>query len=704
MQPLVGSGLIAWHRRTRAPQDSLPGLYHVMSPFEMAMEFDDVWPAWIRETGSRLVVTLYDLIPLVMREQYLEEWGYNGVAWLARLGLIRSADQVLTISQHTASDAMERVGIAEEKITVIDSGVSDTHSSLVATPEEAWALLGRTLPRIRPGFLLYVGGDDPRKNLEGTIRAYSKLPQSVRDAHQLVIAFRVGPLRRFELRTFAQPLGIRPRDLVLTGFVTDEQLAALYRACELFIFPSVYEGAGLPILEAMSCGAPVAASRTTSIPELLGDLEATFDPAEPADIAHCLEEVLRTPGKLDSLRARSERRVQIHSWKRVAERTLEGYERAERIAMKRPRRRRIVSGRRRLAVVTPWPPEETDAALYSRRLVEHLSERAEVEVIVSADQTGLNFDRSLGPAVSFHTDDEFAWLRGARGYDRCVFVLGSSGFHLHAFESMMSTPGVVLAHEVQLLPLYRQLHRRRFLYEPFWLECKLGEMYSDRIPERALGRIALEGSRADGLLAMTAEVQSHAERVLVHSRYQADLLRLDEPPTPAPTDVVPFALPPSDPRSNGARADAPQVVAIVSPDRQSELEAAFGLLTASHPGARLRLLSEQGAPDPAAFSAASLAVCLRSDADGGRPSAPVASAIAARVPTIVSDLGWQAELPDQVVLHVPVEFDAASLTERMRVAIEDQVERGTIREAQDSYAEEHSFTRVADRYAELLDL
>ena len=146
-------------------------------------------------------------------------------------------------------------------------------------------MLRATLPRIRPGFLLYVGGVDYRKNIEGTIRGYAELPESVRDAHQLVIACRIaGSCARLE-RSLRPELGISPRDLLLTGFVTDEQLAALYRSCELFIFPSLYEGAGLPILEAMSCGAPVAASRTTSVPELLGDLEATFDPADPADIA-----------------------------------------------------------------------------------------------------------------------------------------------------------------------------------------------------------------------------------------------------------------------------------------------------------------------------------------------------------------------------------------------------------------------------------
>ena len=115
---------------------------------------------------------------------------------------------------------------------------------------------------------------------------------------------------------------------MITGFVSDRDLAALYRSCELFVFPSLYEGAGLPILEAMTCGAPVASSNASAMPELLGDLEATFDPTDPADIARSIREALETPGKLDELRERSRRRVALYSWERVARRTLEGYERA----------------------------------------------------------------------------------------------------------------------------------------------------------------------------------------------------------------------------------------------------------------------------------------------------------------------------------------------------------------------------------------
>src|SRR5262245_57270158 len=308
------------------PSNGRTAIYHVMSPGEAELELDEIWPPWSRT--SRLVVTLHDLIPLLMPDQYNADWGHWSTAWIARLGLAGAAHQVLAISQRTADDAIEHLRVPEDRITVIGSGVSGHFSSLVPTRDQAAAVLRGALPRVRPGFLLYVGGVDYRKNLARASRAYAERPGAMQDAHQFVIVCRVPFHRRLSLRTFAMGLGIESRNLLLTGFVPDRVLAALYRACGLFIFPSLYEGAGLPVLEAMSCGAPVAASCTSAIPELLGDPAATFDPADPADSSHHASEVLQTRSLLESLRRSSLEQAATHTWDRVARRTLEGYERA----------------------------------------------------------------------------------------------------------------------------------------------------------------------------------------------------------------------------------------------------------------------------------------------------------------------------------------------------------------------------------------
>ena len=321
-------GLLTEHGDSPPADRPLPGVYHLLSPFEADLSYEEIWPAWVRQADCRLVVTLHDLVPVVMREQYLAEWGYQAIAWTARLGLMRCADQVLTISHQTAGDATRYLGIPEERLAVIDSGVSDHFASLIPTGQAAESLLHAELPKVRPGFLLYVGGTDYRKNLEGTIRGYARLSPELRRAHQLVIACEISFLRRQDLKALARSLGIEPGQLLLAGYVTSRQLAALYRACELFVFPSLYEGAGLPILEAMSCGAPVAVSGVSAMPELLGDSEATFDPSDPEDMARCIGEVLTAPGRLERLRERSRRQAAIHTWARVARKALDGYARA----------------------------------------------------------------------------------------------------------------------------------------------------------------------------------------------------------------------------------------------------------------------------------------------------------------------------------------------------------------------------------------
>jgi hypothetical protein len=531
----------------------------------------------------------------------------------------------------------------------VHSGVAGDHASLVGSRDQAWEILRRSLPKIRPGFLLYVGGDDKRKNVDGIMRAYAQLPERVRSAHQLVIAYRVGPLRKFELRVTARPLGIRGSDLVLTGFVTDQQLAALYRACELFVFPSLYEGAGLPVLEAMSCGAPVVASNTTSIPELLGDPEGTFDPTDPAEIARTVTEALETPGKLDELRERSRRRVALYTWERVARETIPAYEKA--IEAPDRRRRRVPRpGRKRLAIVTPWSGGSA-AARYSRALVSALGDRAEAEVVVQ-DEQAQAAARNGAPVIP---EGEFDWRRGLRGYDRCLYVIGSSAESLHALEAITKGPGAVLAHDVHLLPLYGEMHRRREPFDPYWLEDKLIEMYGERIPRAALLRVPYDRPERHRALYMTREIQADAERVLVHSRRQAEILRLERPVDGAPIELVPRGIP-------------------------AEPSASF-----ERPPGTAPVVVRSDPADPAGWSA-------------------VSDAIAARVPVVAVGADWSDEFPEPVVLALPADATADLITERVDAATRDEALRAQVREAQEAHAAEHSFARVAERYAELLDL
>jgi glycosyltransferase involved in cell wall biosynthesis len=438
------AGLIGWGLGPPAPGEAVPAIYHVPSPFEN-VGIEAIWPDWVHDGAEevRTVVTVHDLVPLVMEELYFgDRPGFKPV-YEARLGLIRQAHQVLAISDSTAADAVELLGIDPARITLISSGVSETFSSLVSTAEAAKPVLVESFPGVRDGFLLYVGGGDPRKNMRGTIEAYAKLPEAMRHEHQLVIVCRLGPQETAELRVFAHRLGIAAADVFFAGFAGDRELAALYRGCELFVFPSLYEGFGLPVLEAMSCGAPVAAAANSSIPEVLGDLDATFDAGDPEDIARVLAEVLERPERLEALRERSRRRVAEFTWEKTAAKIAGGYERALSVPAGRGRRGQR---RKRVALVTPWPPRDTPAAAAAKDLVAELARLADVDVIVAGGDPAIEPMPGEGNGVRFFSIAELDWLLELRDRDALLYSLDDSPQSQPIAAALERHPGKVIRH------------------------------------------------------------------------------------------------------------------------------------------------------------------------------------------------------------------------------------------------------------------
>ena len=275
-----------------------PGsIYHVLSPFEPDQAVEGIWPAMVRESPARLVVTLYDLIPEVYPARYLAEPGGRR-RYRTRLELIRAADRVLAISEATRQEGIARLGLHAERVTNIGAGISRSFvrpSSRQAAWERARASEALRSPRggLERSFILSVGGEDERKNLEGLIAAYARLPEALRARYQLVIACHLTEGYRAHLRAVAGDLGVASR-LLVSGYVDDATLIALYQSTELFVFPSLYEGFGLPVAEAMACGAPVVASNTSATAEIAHPA-GQFDPADAAAMARAMAKALDDP-------------------------------------------------------------------------------------------------------------------------------------------------------------------------------------------------------------------------------------------------------------------------------------------------------------------------------------------------------------------------------------------------------------------------
>ena len=296
-------------------------VYHVMSPFE-EIALQRVWPDWAQGLG--LAVTLYDLIPLLYSDRYLAVPQVRR-HYVRRLRMLTAADGLLAISGSAGEDAVTHLGVDPARVHVISGGCSDRFRPAEQDRARLLGPLVGRLPALRPGYVLYVGGLDHRKNVEGLIAAYARLAPAERRDHQLVIACAYSDWEAKPLRRLARQIGV-DGDLLLTGYVPDDDLLTLYQACELLVSPSFYEGFGLTVLEGMRCGAVVLASDIGPHRELVLDAEARFDPADQPAITAALRRGLTDEEFRGRRREEGRRQAAIFTWDRVAELTLVAYE------------------------------------------------------------------------------------------------------------------------------------------------------------------------------------------------------------------------------------------------------------------------------------------------------------------------------------------------------------------------------------------
>jgi glycosyltransferase involved in cell wall biosynthesis len=224
---------------------------------------------------------------------------------------VRRSAALLAISQATADALCARFPKARDRTVVVHLGAAPAHVGALAEQQAA------ELPA--SGFVLAVGTLEPRKNLPRLVEAFQSLPGELQDAHPLVV---VGALGWQTGETLAALRSLGPRARML-GFVSDEALAELYARCAAFCYPSLGEGFGLPVLEAMSAGTPTITSNLSSLPEVGGDAAVYFNPYDTSSIATGIERVLTDEALRAELREQGPRRAAEFSWERFAAQTLE---------------------------------------------------------------------------------------------------------------------------------------------------------------------------------------------------------------------------------------------------------------------------------------------------------------------------------------------------------------------------------------------
>jgi glycosyltransferase involved in cell wall biosynthesis len=261
-------------------------------------------------------VILYDLIPLMDPDVYLNSPDVRQF-YHKKIEFIRRAKLLLAISESSRNEGIQHLGFDVANTVNISASVGPEFLPMESKLDESTQLLQRL--GINKKFVLYTpGGFDSRKNFSRLIESFSTLPEHVRSEHQLVIVSRLNEDCRREMIGWRDQHGLTSEELVLPGYVEDSDLIALYSLTTLFVFPSLHEGFGLPLLEAMACGAPVIGSNCTSVPEVIGFQEALFDPRSVSSIREKMLGALLDADFWRQLKVQGERQVKAFSWETSA--------------------------------------------------------------------------------------------------------------------------------------------------------------------------------------------------------------------------------------------------------------------------------------------------------------------------------------------------------------------------------------------------
>lgn len=448
-------------------------------------------------TDVPVVATVYDLIPLVMKQDYLNRWDAPvREEYLRRLdALPRWAERLLFISTSARDDYAAFLPAVAEKSTVVHLAVDHA----------------RLRPRLAPAdgasepFVLTVGGFDPRKNMDAALEAFAHLTRRApfdASALKFYVVCECSDESRTAYERLAAGLGVADR-LVLRGFVPDDELAELYRRCAAFFFPSRYEGFGLPVLEAMACGAPVVTTAVSSMPEVAGDTAFYCPPGDPRKMADALADALGPPGQDVARRQRQIDRARQFTWTKTAA----GYAPWLRAIQ---RTSRVASGRRRprVAYVSPWPPQRSGIADYSRDLVRELKQRADITLFLSEPTAAVdNFELPVAPLTALPAE--------IGNFGTAVYHVGNNTqFHRDIYQMAWRHPGVVVLHDYNIHP---------FLKDAF-LDTPEEPLFYDALNESHGLAKDEYAQAADNLLdyPMSQALVRRSRAAIVHSRWVRD--------------------------------------------------------------------------------------------------------------------------------------------------------------------------------------
>lgn len=262
---------------------------------------------------KKTIVTCHDIIPIAYYNTRNPIWKLNAKG-------LRKAERIITVSEFSKEDISKYIKYPEEKIEVIPPAVD--HNLYYQNRNKA--VLKKYGIKEEEKVILYVGAEEPRKNVHFLISSFSKLKNKIPYVKLLKVGLPNDVGVRGKLLKHIEALSLQ-KDVIFTGYVSESELAEIYNAVDLFVFPSLYEGFGMPPLEAMTCGTPVITSNTSSLPEVVGDAAITVDPYDVDKFTGEMFEALTNEGLRDQMIKKGFQRSKIFKWEVSAKKTLKVY-------------------------------------------------------------------------------------------------------------------------------------------------------------------------------------------------------------------------------------------------------------------------------------------------------------------------------------------------------------------------------------------
>lgn len=723
--------------------DSLDSLVF-LSPFEKWAHYS---PPPRYEGGPKLVAFVHDLIPFLFQDENVVDpvllRHYHVLETISRYDLF------LANSEATKSDCLSVLRLPGDRVKVVGAATVDglffpqPVTNVQWTTRQALLSLGITKP-----FVMNVGGLDPRKNTWKLIEAFAALPAHLRETHQLVLTFATDEWGKGHVLNHARQFGVADA-VVVTGEVTDSVLRTLYQRCAAFAFPSQYEGFGLPILEAMQCGAPVIVGNNSSQVEIVGDAALLTNAGDLHDMKDKMVALLDNPEFARTLGNKGMERARQFSWGRCVERTLEAFAALE----SRPRppgRLRFDRGharKPRIAFFSPLPPRKSGISDYSAFLLEELRQTYNIDLI---------HDAGYVPEVALAGDEFitadyrlFDRLAAARNYHAIVYQMGNSRYHSYMYPILLRHPGLMTLHDFCLAGFHLHYGHSRGHGMGFIAEALRNWYPEDLVDiEHALATWPKNWEEISRDCAsrgwhLNREVLHAAEMTLFHPPWCEATVRKHSPRYADSIVIVPHGIHPrrSTPESRAEvreRFRLPQDALIVAsfgfvhPDKMSpEALDAFAVVARDDPKAlfvfageeadggavrnhaealglsdRVRFLGRQSYDDfTLLMSVTDVGVNLRMPPTNGETSGALLNLLADGVPTVVTDVATFADYPSTVVRKVKWETEGPEgLLNAMRELATDRAARENLGRAAWTYVDEyHDWPRVAKLYIEAIE-